>query len=272
MSAKVILIGRVMCDGSGQALDVHLSNEAPEILDYLAISRQLLAIGANDWLFARHDQAAGEGPAVIVMTEMPGISSHVARFARWVRNAGFRVYMPSLFGKDSDVPDAETAAGVLRRACVSAESRALGGGSSSPVSNWLRALVRLAQDESGGPGVGAIGMCFTDNFALNMMPEPMLLAPVVSQPSLPLDNPGGIESSTDELAQVRSRLEREDLTVLAYRFAGDSFCRAERSAAYQAALGGRFIGRFACECRTQAAVLRAVREDALQCRNGSSHR
>jgi dienelactone hydrolase len=186
---------------------------------------------------------AGQGPAVIVMAEMPGISPHVARFARWVRDAGFRVYMPSLFGKDGDVPDAETAAGVFRRACVSAEFRTLGGGSSSPVSNWLRALARLAHDESGGPGVGAIGMCFTGNFALNMMLEPVLLAPVVSQPSLPLDNPGGIESSADELAQVRSRLEREDLTVLAYRFAGDSFCRAERFAAYQAALGDRFIGR-----------------------------
>lgn len=41
---------------------------------------------------------AGAGPAVIVMTEMPGISPHVARFARWVRDAGLTVYMPSLFG------------------------------------------------------------------------------------------------------------------------------------------------------------------------------
>ncbi|ANW05382.1 dienelactone hydrolase family protein [Bradyrhizobium icense] len=186
---------------------------------------------------------SGHGPGVIVMAEMPGISPHVARFARWVRDAGFRVYMPSLFGKDGDVPDAETAAGVFRRACVSAEFRALGGGLSSPVSHWLRALARLAHSESGGPGVGAIGMCFTGNFALNMMLEPALLAPVVSQPSLPLDNPGGLESSPEDLTQVRARLEREDLTVLGYRFAGDSFCRAERFAAYQAALGDRFIGR-----------------------------
>jgi dienelactone hydrolase len=186
---------------------------------------------------------AGGGPAVIVMAEMPGISPHVARFARWVREAGFRVYMPSLFGRDGDVPDAETAAAVFRRACVSAEFRALGGGSSSPVSDWLRALARLAHQESGGAGVGAIGMYFTGNFALNMMLEPAVLAPVVSQPSLPLDNPAGIESTPDELARVRQRLEREDLTVLAYRFAGDTFCRAERFAAYDAALGPRFIGR-----------------------------
>ena len=38
-------------------------------------------------------------------------------------------------------------------------------------------------------------------------------------------------------------MEKEDLTVLAYRFAGDSFCRAERFAAYQEALGDRFVGR-----------------------------
>src|SRR3954449_5704815 len=79
---------------------------------------------------------AGAGPAVIVMTEMPGISPHVARFARWVRDAGFRVYMPSLFGADGEIPNAETGALVFRRACVSAEFRALGGGSSSPVSEW----------------------------------------------------------------------------------------------------------------------------------------
>ena len=46
----------------------------------------------------------------------------------------------------------------------------------------------------------------------------------------------------DELAAVKARMEREDLTVLAYRFAGDSFCRAERFAAYQEALGDRFVG------------------------------
>jgi hypothetical protein len=70
-----------------------------------------------------------------------------------------------------------------------------------------------------------------------------MLAPVLSQPSLPLDNAGGIESSAEELAGIRARLEREDLTVLGYRFEGDSFCRAERFAAYHAALGDRFIGR-----------------------------
>ncbi|SOD30421.1 Dienelactone hydrolase family protein [Variovorax sp. YR752] len=185
----------------------------------------------------------GQGPAVIVMTEMPGISPHVARFARWVRDAGFTVYMPSLFGRDGAVPQAEEGAAVFKRACVSAEFRAFASNASSPVTQWLRALARLAHEECGGPGVGAIGMCFTGNFALSMMMEPAMLAPVVCQPSLPLDDPAGTNVAADELAAVRQRLEREDLSVMAYRFDGDRFCKAERFAAFSQALGERFVAR-----------------------------
>src|SRR3984893_12989269 len=186
---------------------------------------------------------AGSGPAVIVMTEMPGISPNVARFARWVRDSGFTVYMPSLFGRDGALPTAEEGAAVFQRACVSAEFRALAANQSSPVTQWLRALARRAHQECGGPGVGAIGMCFTGNFALTMMLEPSMLAPVLSQPALPLNNPAGIEIAADEVKAVRERLERDDLTVMAYRFEGDKFCMAQRFEAYAEALGDRFVGR-----------------------------
>jgi dienelactone hydrolase len=192
---------------------------------------------------AKRVYVAGVGPAVIVMTEMPGISPHVARFARWVREAGFTVYMPSLFGRDGAVPGFEEGVAVVKQACISAEFRAFATNESSPVTQWLRALARLAHQECGGPGVGAIGMCFTGNFALTMMLEASLLAPVLCQPSLPLNDPAGIEISPKEVKAVRDRLERENLTVMAYRFDGDRYCRAERFAAYAAALGDRFIGR-----------------------------
>lgn len=186
---------------------------------------------------------AGTGPAVIVMTEMPGISPHVARFARWVRDAGFTVFMPSLFGRDGGLPDADEGAAVFRRACVSAEFRAFGANTTAPVTVWLRALARQAHAECGGPGVGAIGMCFTGNFALTMTLEPSVLAPVLSQPSLPLDVPGGLDIAPEDLAAVKQRLDRDDLTVMAYRFEGDQVCRAERFAALSQALGDRFVGR-----------------------------
>ncbi len=187
---------------------------------------------------------SGEGPAVIVMAEMPGIYPHVSRFARWVRDAGFTVWMPNLFGDPGSVPSiGRGLLTIARAACISREFRAFAADASSPVTQWLRALARLAHEECGGPGVGAIGMCFTGNFALSMMLEPAMLAPVLSQPSLPAGRAGGMHIAPDELAAVKARMEREDLTVLAYRFEGDRFCKAERFAAYRAALGDRFQGR-----------------------------
>lgn len=186
---------------------------------------------------------AGSGPAVIVMTEMPGISPHVARFARWVRDAGFTVWMPSLFGEPGRPPTIGRGVLTIARACISAEFRAFAANASSPVTQWLRALAAHAHPSCGGKGVGAIGMCFTGNFALSMMLEPAMLAPVLSQPSLPMLQAGGMHISPDELKAVKQRLDREDLTVLAYRFEGDSFCRKERFAAYQEALGDRFQPR-----------------------------
>ncbi len=189
----------------------------------------------------------GQGPAVIVMAEMPGISPQVVRFARWVRDAGFTVYMPSLFGVDGAVPQAEEGEAIMRRACISAEFRAFankkGANQSSPVTHWLRALAKLAHHQCGGPGVGAVGMCFTGNFALTMMLEPAMLAPVLCQPSLPFDDPAGLEIGPDELSAVKQRLDKENLTVLAYRFEGDKFCKAQRFAAYTQALGNRFVAR-----------------------------
>jgi dienelactone hydrolase len=183
---------------------------------------------------------AGSGPAVIVMTEMPGISPYVARFARWVRDAGFTVWMPNLFGAPGRPLSTGYTIASIARACISSEFRAFAANASSPVTQWLRALAAHAHPLCGGKGVGAIGMCFTGNFALSMMLEPAMLAPVLSQPSLPLGRSGGMHIAPDELAAVKERLEREDLTVLGYRFAGDSFCRGARFAAYEQALGDRF--------------------------------
>jgi dienelactone hydrolase len=187
--------------------------------------------------------AAGSGPAVVVLPEMPGISPDVLRLARWVRDAGFTVYIPSLFGVDGAYPTAEGGTEIVRRACVSAEFRAFAGGGTSPVVAWLRGLARRAHAESGGPGVGAIGLCFTGNFALTMTVEPAVIAPVVNHPSLPLDDPAGLEMSDEDARAVRDRVTRDGLKVLAYRFDDDRWCTGRRFAAYRALLGDAFDGR-----------------------------
>ena len=211
------------------AMDDALDDFAREEINLLGVTRAV-------WV-------TGEGPAVVVMAEMPGISPDVARFARWVRGAGFTAFVPSLFGRDGAYPRAEEGLAVMKRACVSAEFNAFAAGATSPATLWLRALAGLAHARCGGPGVGAIGMCFTGNFALSLMLDAATLAPVLCQPSLPLDDGAAIQLTRDEAAAVRARLEREDLTVLAYRFDEDRFCTAERFAAYRSALGPRFCAR-----------------------------
>jgi dienelactone hydrolase len=180
---------------------------------------------------------------VIVISEMPGITPHVARFARTVRDAGFTVWMPSLFGDPGRPLSTGYTLKSVAKACISGEFRAFASNQSSPVTAWLRVLAAHAHPLCGGRGVGAIGMCFTGNFALSLMLEPAMLAPVLAQPSLPMLNPAGMHIARSELQAVKARLEKEDLTVLAYRFEGDAFCRAARFAAYQEALGDRFVGR-----------------------------
>ncbi len=184
----------------------------------------------------------GSGPAVIVMSEMPGIYKHVADFARRICNEGFTVYMPHLFGEVGRPPSPGYIVKSIAKACISKEFSAFAANKSSPIVDWLRALANLAHKQSGGPGVGAIGMCFTGNFALNLMLEPAVLAPVLSQPSLPLLNASGMHIAPEELEQVKTRLVTEDLTVLGYRFDGDPLCKQAKFDAYQNALGDRFIG------------------------------
>jgi dienelactone hydrolase len=209
----------------------------PDSLDDFE-TRELTFLGKTRKVFV-----AGEGPAVIVMAEMPGIHPQVCGFARRVRDTGFTVWMPQLFGDPGAPVSVSRGVGIMLRACISREFRALAANHSGPINDWLRALAVHAHPLCGGLGVGAIGMCFTGNFALSMMLESVVRAPVLSQPSLPILQKGGMHIAPDELAKVKARMEAEDLNVLAYRFEGDPFCKAERFAAYQEALGDRFVGR-----------------------------
>jgi hypothetical protein len=127
---------------------------------------------------------AGTGPAVIVIHEMPGLHPGVTAFGQRLVDAGFTVYLPSLFGRPGAPFAGREMLRTLPRVCVSRQFAMLAD-RTSPVASWLRALAAKAHAECGGPGVGAIGMCFTGGFALAMAVEPAVLASVLSQPGLP---------------------------------------------------------------------------------------
>jgi dienelactone hydrolase len=181
------------------------------------------------------------GPAVIVMHEIYGFTPTLARFCRWLRDAGFRVYAPILFG----TPDAGNAEKItptrMLGLCVSREFTLLRANRSSPVTDWLRALARLAHDECGGRGVGAVGMCLTGGFALSMALDPVVLASVLSQPGLPALKPAALDIAPADLAYVQAR-SRQGFALRGYRFEGDTICQAQRFETLRTVFGAAFAG------------------------------
>lgn len=127
----------------------------------------------------------GSGPGVVVIHEIPGITPSVAGFGQELVDAGYTVVMPSLFGTDGAAMTAVSTASAIRQVCVSKEFTKLRTGETTPVAGWLRSLARELHAELGGPGVGALGMCFTGGFALAMMVDDSVAAPVLCQPSAP---------------------------------------------------------------------------------------
>lgn len=174
----------------------------------------------------------GTGPAVVVLSEIPGITPEVARFAHLVADAGFSVWMPQLFGTPLRPISLPYAGHTLARVCIRREFRVLAAEASSPIVDNLRALARHAHAECGGPGVGVVGMCITGNFGLAMMLDAPVIAPVLAQPSLPGGPTRGqraaLHASPAEIQAARDKIAHAGARILGLRFKGDPMCRAER--------------------------------------------
>ena len=185
----------------------------------------------------------GTGPAVIVMHEVPGLHPGVVSFARRVVAAGFTAYLPSLFGTPGRNASNPYAVRTILRACMSREFTIFATGRTSPIVAWLRALAVQAHSACGGPGVGAVGMCFTGGFALAMAVDERMLAAVLSQPSLPAAfgdrRSRAVGVSQVDLAAIKARTD--GFCALGLRFTGDRLAPAARFETLRAALGDRFV-------------------------------
>jgi len=197
----------------------------------------------------------GSGPAVIVMAEMPGITPRVLQFAERVAGIGCTAVLPVLFGTPGRDPNpgarstlvaVSYGVSTILRACVSREFVVWATGTTSPVVTWLRALAASEHARCGGPGVGAVGMCFTGGYALAMAVDDRIVAPVLSQPSLPFAITAAqrctLDISDEDLRAVRHRCAHDGLEVVGLRFKGDRFVPAERFAFLREQLGDAFIG------------------------------
>jgi dienelactone hydrolase len=186
----------------------------------------------------------GAGPGVIVIHEIPGIIPSVARFANDVVDAGFTVVMPSLVGTPGKAVSNGYLLQSVLKVCVAKEFTTWGLQQTSPIIGWLRALAKQTHSECGGPGIGALGMCFSGGFALGMMLDDTTIAPVLSQPSLPFAIRGAkgradLNLSPADLAIVKARAEA-GCEVLGLRYDKDKLV-GTRFDTLRQELGDKFI-------------------------------
>jgi dienelactone hydrolase len=187
----------------------------------------------------------GTGPAVIVMAEIPGITPKVLEFADRVVALGCTAVLPHLFGVPGKEASGPYTVASIVPACVSREFSHWATGKTSPITEWLKALARDEHARCGGPGVGAVGMCFTGGFALGMMVDETVLAPVLSQPSLPFGVTGAqrrdLGISDADLVKVKQRVD-DGMCVLGLRFTHDRMAPEERFQRLREELGDGFVG------------------------------
>lgn len=185
----------------------------------------------------------GSGPAVIVVHEIPGITPLVTKFANEVVDRGFTVIMPSLVGTPEKEPSTGYILGSMAKICIAKEFTTMAMNKTSPVIAWLRALARNVHAEVGGKGIGAVGMCFSGGFALGMMVDEIMIAPVLSQPSMPFPvgkkRGADLNLTPDDEAAVIERAQ-QGCQVLGLRFTEDSFV-GDRFTTLREKLGDAFI-------------------------------
>ena len=181
---------------------------------------------------------------MIVIHEIPGITPKVAAFADEVVDTGFTVVLPSLVGTPGREISAGYGAASMVKLCVAREFTNWAIGRTSPIIGWLRALARSLHLEAGGPGVGAVGMCFSGGFALGMMVDDIMVAPVLAQPSLPFAvgsaaRKADLNLSPDDRLAVAQRAA-DGCEVLGLRFTGDALV-GTRFDSLRELLGDAFI-------------------------------
>ena len=185
----------------------------------------------------------GSGPVVIVVHEIPGITPAVERFANDVVDAGFTVVMPNLVGTAGQTVSGKYIASSMLKVCISKEFTNMALQKTSPIISWLRALARSLHAEVGGKGVGAVGMCFSGGFALGMMVDDIMIAPVLSQPSMPFTvgktRGADLNLSPDDAVVVAQRAA-DGCQVLGLRFTQDKLV-GTRFDSLRELLGDAFI-------------------------------
>lgn len=181
--------------------------------------------------------SAGTGVPVIVLHELPGMVEECLDLGL-ILSKHFRVHLPLLFGE----PGKFSIVGSVLRICIAREIHLFSTNGPGPLLDWVRALCRKLKAEAGVPGIGVIGMCLTGGFALALVADDSVLAPVVAQPSLPVfvhKAALGLSEADARAVQARAAALGPNC-VLGLRYAGDRIAPAERIESIRKLIGPAF--------------------------------
>jgi dienelactone hydrolase len=186
----------------------------------------------------------GSGPGVVLIPEMPGVHRGVLALGNHLVDNGFTVAIPSLYGTPGMSARSPALVPNLLRGCVAKEFAAIALNKERPVANYLRALARDLNAKTPGKGVGVIGQCFSGGFALAAAVDDSVLAPVLSQPSVPLPLTPSMKRdaglSEREMKIIEKRAADDGLCALGLRFSGDPMAPGERFTTLKERLGEAF--------------------------------
>lgn len=186
----------------------------------------------------------GDGPGVVLIPEVPGITPEVLGLAEHLVTEGFTVVVPSPFGTPGKAAAVGYTVRVISRLCVSAEFRAFATNAHRPITDYLRAVAADLASRTPGAGVGVIGMCFTGGFALAAAVDDSVIASVVSQPAVPFPlgrarrlDPGLSPAEFDRIAE---RANDGAVCAIGLRFSEDATVPRERFDTLKSRLGDAF--------------------------------
>lgn len=134
-------------------------------------------------------QTRSEGPPILLLHALNGISPSILHWALEMEAWGYRVYLPSLYG---DPIQGESAYGyddgiaatkfLAKDPIWDLDSTSHPG----PIVEEVRALARGVSAREGNTDIAVIGNCLTGIFPLTILNEPSVRLAVLSQPAMPV--------------------------------------------------------------------------------------
>ena len=216
------------------------NSDQPEFVSYCfiddkAVKRQLYV-------------ADGGGPPVILLHELPGLVDSDLQTCRLIAGKQYTVIAPLMFGKPGGKGDVvhnyRAFCGIDEFACHQSNT-------TSTHVCWLRQLCGAVHERwTGGKGVGVIGMCLTGAFPIALLSEPSVVAPVICQPTTPVNFWTYFGLFTDERALglyqkdldiAKAAVKSRNIPLLGLRYKGDWRCRKPRFERLAEEFGSNFF-------------------------------